>query len=118
MSGEEFAVLMPETDSGDACEMVARLRPRLKSTPLIHENHTIQIPFPAGLIATWPQERCPEAMLKRADRLLRQARENGRDQVVQGWRRFGTSGNQIVSMALFSYTTINPRPMVSRPIKT
>ncbi len=82
MGGEEFAVLMPQTQISDAAEVMERLGQQLKDQPLAVESELLTLTFSAGLVALTDTDGSPEALLKRADRLLYQAKENGRDQII------------------------------------
>jgi len=82
MGGEEFAVIMPETEVRNAKDILERLRDRLKSQPLDAETEMITITFSAGIVALLEKDTSPETMLIRADQLLYQAKENGRNQII------------------------------------
>jgi diguanylate cyclase (GGDEF)-like protein/PAS domain S-box-containing protein len=82
MGGEEFAVLMPETDKANANEIAERLRTYLKNNPLHTESGILKLTFSAGLISITKYDNSPDTMLRRADKLLYQAKDNGRDQLV------------------------------------
>lgn len=69
--GEEFAVLVPDSEPGEAMVMLARLR---ACTP---GGQTCS----AG-VACWDLEESAQALLARADRALYQAKDAGRDRVV------------------------------------
>ncbi len=84
MGGEEFAVLMPETDIADAADVMERLRQRLRDRPMrFASDNVLKLTFSAGLVSLIDNDGSTESMLKRADRLLYQAKENGRDQVIK-----------------------------------
>jgi len=70
--GEEFLVLLPETEPDQAAEIVERLR---EQTPL---DQTCS----AGL-ALWDQVESIDDLLRRADEALYLAKASGRDQLAQ-----------------------------------
>lgn len=70
--GEEFLVLLPDTDPEQAAEVVERLR---QQTPL---EQTCS----AGL-ALWDQTESIDDLLRRADEALYLAKASGRDQLAQ-----------------------------------
>jgi diguanylate cyclase (GGDEF)-like protein/PAS domain S-box-containing protein len=84
LGGEEFIALMPETQLCDARELAERLRSELLATPLKHEGKPIPLSFSAGLTSATESDSSIEEGIKRADGLLYRAKENGRDQVLQG----------------------------------
>lgn len=80
--GEEFVVLMPRTNPKDAHAAVERLRRRLANTSLLDkEIPQTAITFSTGLCALTSQSDLEEVM-DSVDRLLYQAKEEGRDRVV------------------------------------
>jgi diguanylate cyclase (GGDEF)-like protein/PAS domain S-box-containing protein len=70
--GEEFVVLLPDCENGEASAIVERLR---AATP---NDQTVS----AGL-ARWDFEESADALLERADRALYEAKESGRDRLVE-----------------------------------
>lgn len=81
IGGEEFAILLPDTDRQGAGELVARLRQALAemASPLPDAN--MRITASIGIAVSNGRERWP-ALLARADIALYQAKNAGRDRVV------------------------------------
>jgi len=82
IGGEEFAVLLPETTTGQALIVAERLRKRLEGTAVERPggkdfNFTVSIGV-AGLTA---EDSGLEALLKRADEALYEAKNCGRNRV-------------------------------------
>lgn len=81
--GEEFVLLMPETDEPSALVAANRIRAAVESTPFIIDfdgkaiNKTISI----GIANSHPDGDSAEALLKRADQALYSAKNSGRNQV-------------------------------------
>jgi two-component system cell cycle response regulator len=77
--GEEFVVLLPETDGDEAVLAAGRLRSRLAATPVAAGD--ISIPVRASIgVAAWNAEmRTPVDLFAAADRALYRAKELGRD---------------------------------------
>ncbi len=82
IGGEEFAVLMPQTEMQFAREMLSRLRERLINEAMKIEDNKIQLSFSAGLVMLCSEDDSISSLFRRADELLYQAKDNGRDQVV------------------------------------
>ena len=81
IGGEEFAILLVETEKDSALEVADRLRLSIRNTA---------IPLVGRITASFGVAECPSSaqtaadMLKAADTALYQAKRSGRDQVV-GW---------------------------------
>jgi diguanylate cyclase (GGDEF)-like protein len=82
--GEEFVVIMPETDLAMATHKIDALRQTIANTaiPLPTLNRTVHVTFSAG-IAGLPHDGADQAeLLATADERLFQAKRNGRNRVV------------------------------------
>lgn len=79
--GEEFLVVMPSTTNAQARATAERIRRSLAETDLDLGGGTrIRQTVSIG-VATWNESEVPEALLRRADVALYQAKEQGRDRV-------------------------------------
>ncbi len=79
IGGEEFALLMPQTQIGDALNMIERLRQTFSTTEHCDCEQTVTASF--GLIQFQSQDTLSE-MLRRVDKALYQAKSNGRNQTI------------------------------------
>jgi len=81
--GEEFVVLMPETDDQSALNAATRMREIVESTDFIiaDDGTTIKKTISIGVANLHPDGDSAEALLKRADEALYSAKRNGRNQV-------------------------------------
>jgi two-component system cell cycle response regulator len=80
--GEEFVILMPETDPLAAFGAANRMREIIESTPFVIGNgQTINRTVSIGVSSLHPDSDSPEALLKRADEALFLAKNNGRNNV-------------------------------------
>jgi diguanylate cyclase (GGDEF)-like protein len=79
MGGDEFAVLMPETDSAlaDAAakRLVAGLRSVFKGTPTVTAS--------IGVVSCSAPDANTDELLRRADQAMYEAKRTGKDRVVQ-----------------------------------
>ncbi|HRY30630.1 MAG TPA: sensor domain-containing diguanylate cyclase [Elusimicrobiota bacterium] len=82
--GEEFGILLLETDLPSARVVGERIRSRVESTPLSVEGSRYPITVSIGAAALSPSERVltPEALLGRADDALYSAKGQGRNRLV------------------------------------
>ena len=78
--GEEFAVLMPETNAGQAATVIDELRGHVASLPFHFRGSQVSITFSAGIVG-FDDDRSVSALFERADRALYRAKASGRDQV-------------------------------------
>ncbi len=82
--GEEFLVLLPGTDEAETFQIADRLHSSIRSTPVKIDTQDLWITVSAGAGSLLPEEGVEETQLIRAvDQALYQAKESGRDRVVQ-----------------------------------
>jgi two-component system cell cycle response regulator len=84
LGGEEFVIVMPETDMGVATMVAERLRRTIANEPFAIQDGTRQLNMTISIgIAslTNPTDNAP-AILKRADQALYRAKRDGRNRVV------------------------------------
>jgi len=81
--GEEFVVVMPETDLAVATMVAERLRRRIATEPFpIQEGAgSVEVTISVGISALGPNDDAGN-ILKRADRALYRAKRDGRNRVV------------------------------------
>ncbi len=80
--GDEFVIIMPETSLEDAACAAERLRENLVAQPIYTENAAFKLAISLGVTHLLPTDTSLETTLKRADRALYQAKQNGRNRVV------------------------------------
>jgi len=79
--GEEFALIMPGTTSQEAQAIAERIQETLALGPLSFEGTKIAQTVSIG-VATWDGEETPEALERRADLAMYEAKDKGRNCVV------------------------------------
>ena len=82
--GEEFVVVMPETDMAVATMVAERLRRRIASEPfsISQGSDRIEVTISVGIAAIGDAQDSAQALLKRADQALYRAKRDGRNRVV------------------------------------
>jgi two-component system, cell cycle response regulator len=82
--GEEFVIVMPETDMAVAAMVAERLRRRIASEPFVISQGARSIPvtLSIGIGALRGRDDTAAALLKRADQALYRAKRDGRNRVV------------------------------------
>ncbi|MDX8382756.1 MAG: sensor domain-containing diguanylate cyclase, partial [Ghiorsea sp.] len=81
IGGEEFAVLLPETEQKEALLSAERIREAIENLSFIEKNNTFSITVSIGLAQRQPKDESFELLLHRADEALYQAKESGRNRV-------------------------------------
>jgi diguanylate cyclase (GGDEF)-like protein len=81
IGGEEFALILPETDLEAALLMAERLRQICEEKVVFFNNQPLHTTVSIGLTKVWRKDRVFLDVLKRADEALYQAKRNGRNQV-------------------------------------
>jgi diguanylate cyclase len=79
--GEEFTLILPDTDPRGAMLVLMRLRQLMQKTPLLFEGKEIRTTFSGGVAGLAPEEN-GHSLLRRADEALYKAKQTGRDKVI------------------------------------
>jgi two-component system cell cycle response regulator len=81
--GEEFVIIMPDTDLKRAYQVGERLRSCIDSDPFVINSSTmLRITASVGIATLEHRDDTPESLLKRADRALYAAKRDGRNRVA------------------------------------
>ena len=80
--GEEFGILLPEIDLDGARITADKVRKLVEATPLRYEQAVIACTISLGVAQMAPGDAAPEALYKRADERLYEAKQGGRNRVV------------------------------------
>ena len=80
--GEEFALLLPETDLEGALHLAEELRALVQSHPFVYEGRQIPVTISIGVVEWNPAIRTPDDFYREADALLYKAKRSGRNRVV------------------------------------
>jgi two-component system cell cycle response regulator len=84
LGGEEFVVVMPDTDAGVASIVAERIRSRVAGEPFaIHKGaRAIDVTVSIGMAQRQAGDTEAEVLVKRADQALYRAKRDGRNRVV------------------------------------
>ena len=81
--GEEFVVLMPETEARDALNIAERVRSQVADEPFtLADGRRISVTVSVGVSTSQGLGDSPEALVKRADEAVYEAKQSGRNRVV------------------------------------
>lgn len=81
LGGEEFGLLLPDTNADGAVIAAERVRTTIENTPFSIESGPLPITISVGVVARPDDEIDFEPMYKAADTALYRAKNNGRNQV-------------------------------------
>jgi two-component system cell cycle response regulator len=81
VGGEEFAMLLPETAAAAAAEVARRITEQFRLLEVPRPQGLIRSSCSIGVAEATPGDDTVEAILRRADLALYQAKRNGRDRV-------------------------------------
>nr|WP_320116807.1 diguanylate cyclase [uncultured Desulfuromonas sp.] len=82
MGGEEFAILLPDTDQDGAFILVEKLREKIKQLSFDECGFNFNVTSSFGLVAYSGADESLDALLKKADAALYQAKNEGRDKTI------------------------------------
>jgi two-component system cell cycle response regulator len=83
LGGEEFLIIMPDTDADQAYQIGERLRDCVAAQAFeVRPGQEIAITASVGLATRKGEKDTPETMFKRADEALYAAKRRGRNQVA------------------------------------
>lgn len=81
--GEEFLVLLPDTDRQGALAVAEKLRAAVARVTITYSGESVMPTLSFGVIAAHWGERVDQS-IRRADRALYRAKQNGRNCIVEG----------------------------------
>ncbi|HUE99244.1 MAG TPA: GGDEF domain-containing protein [Anaerolineales bacterium] len=82
LGGEEFGLLLPETNLEQAKVVALRIQKTWEQTPCTVDGNLIHSTVSVGVAEVGPADRSFEDILRRADRMMYKAKEAGRNRVI------------------------------------
>jgi diguanylate cyclase (GGDEF)-like protein len=80
--GDEFAVILPNTNKTGSIAVAEKIRSRLKRVSLRSDSRELQVTFSIG-IATYPQcAASKELLIEKTDRALYESKNNGKNKIT------------------------------------
>jgi diguanylate cyclase (GGDEF)-like protein len=83
LGGEEFAILLPETDAAQAAVVAERIRQNVEQQSLSTHNVRFGVTISVGIATASTDMSGIEALLRKADEALYEAKSAGRNRVAQ-----------------------------------
>lgn len=86
LGGEEFGVILPETELSDACIIADRIRVAVEESKSVSadDGSPVNVTVSIGIASSSPGDVSFDSLLSCADKKLYEAKENGRNRVVPG----------------------------------
>lgn len=78
--GEEFGVILPDTNADSAMVFCERLRTQIEALEVVHDGQTIKFTVSMGISQANPLAKDYKEWLEQADQALYACKENGRNQ--------------------------------------
>jgi two-component system, cell cycle response regulator len=84
LGGEEFVIVMPDTDPERGFRIADRIRTSVGTVPFVvgGGTHQIDVTVSVGMTGLRGEDVAVEALLKRADEMLYKAKRDGRNRVI------------------------------------
>ena len=80
--GEEFGILLTDTDAGNALKFANRLREMIETNHIVYENKTIEVTVSLGITEFSNTAEDHEKVISQADEALYASKNNGRNQAT------------------------------------
>jgi len=83
LGGEEFGIILSETDLDQAYILAEQIRKKISSSPVNYEGENIYFTISAGVASSSSDTNSIEDLLRTADQALYQAKEKGRNMTIK-----------------------------------
>ena len=93
--GEEFCVLLPETDEAGACEWAERVRVAISEAQIGIGDGILKVSASIGIAERMGDTETPEQLTELADQALAVAKQSGRNRVI----RFSSLGEPLLELS-------------------
>lgn len=80
--GEEFTVIMPETDRQGGIETAEKLRGIIEKIEFIHKGDRVSITISVGVTQVMADDKMLDSIFSRVDQAMYEAKDTGRNRVV------------------------------------
>jgi diguanylate cyclase (GGDEF)-like protein len=82
LGGEEFGLILPETNLEQATIVAERIQKTWEQSPVNLDGQLIHSTVSIGVAEAHPEDTSFDDVLRRADRMMYRAKESGRNRVV------------------------------------
>lgn len=84
IGGEEFAILLPNTNKSSALSIAQRIRESIENLPIKYKKNTLRVTTSIGVAVDLNADKNLDELFLEADKRLYKAKENGRNLVAIG----------------------------------
>jgi diguanylate cyclase (GGDEF)-like protein/PAS domain S-box-containing protein len=81
MGGEEFIIMLPQTELKQAVYVAERIRAKIEANPFDSDEHTLNVTASLGVATMTKEITSLQALISAADKLMYKAKEGGRNRV-------------------------------------
>ena len=81
IGGDEFSVILPNTDANDSLLIAERIRNTIATMRIVHEDQRLQLTASIGIVQPSPTMQSIHDVVNAADKALYQAKSEGRNKV-------------------------------------
>jgi len=98
--GEEFCMLLPDTDPEEAADIMEAYRKKIESHVVVHDGKEMSVKVSIGISSAPKDTRDEKALFERADECLYIAKEKGRNQVITYFQGLKLQFGEKIDVAL------------------
>lgn len=80
--GEEFIIILPGTNSENACNVAEKVRQLIERTNFLFQGHKIPVTVSLGVTQVDPSDQEPQTIFVRVDEAMYEAKREGRNRVA------------------------------------
>ena len=101
--GEEFCMLLPDTEPEEAAELMEQYRKKIESHVVVHDGKEMSVTVSVGISCAPNDTRDEKKMFECADECLYVAKKNGRNQVNTHYQGLKLSYGEKVDLTLLKH---------------
>jgi len=81
LGGDEFGLVFPQTNLGDAEKIILRIQEAVRKTLIISQANEFNVTFSGGIISAGENDTSLDDLIRRADEALYRSKAHGRDRI-------------------------------------
>ena len=116
--GEEFCMLLPDTEPEEAAELMEQYRKRIESHVVVHDGKEMSVTVSVGISCAPNDTRDEQKMFECADECLYVAKENGRNLVNTYYQGLKLNYGEKVDLTLLKHVMFQEENPGSEAVET